>query len=138
MTLKRVKNYDLFATGDACIFSMAGEPEYMYENITPSKHYNGYIKHVNTQYNEFTVVITDDTGKPRSITHFADPVRTPIGIPLYFLMEVLMDHATYKDRLQSREKKDLKYVEKVAQETREKAVKRRTDGEAEWSGLKDY
>lgn len=138
MTLKRVKNYDLFATGDACIFSMAGEPEYMYKNITPSKHYNGYIKHVNTQYNEFTVVITDDAGKPRSITHFADPTRTPVGIELYYMLDVLLDEATYKERLRTREKREIKYQEKRHQENLERAALRREEGNNAWNQLKDY
>lgn len=109
MTIKRVTEYDLFATGDTCIFSMAGEPKFMYDGLTPSKHYTGYIKNVDTQRHEYQIVLTNDNGKTVTITHYADPVRTPVGLPLYFLMEVLLDKETYLKRLRSRQKKTLKY-----------------------------
>lgn len=138
MTLKRVKKYDLFATGDACIYSMAGEPQYMHADITPSKHYTGYIKSVDNMHHEYKIVITNDKGQLVTLTHHADPVRTPIGLPLYYMMEVLLDEATYKERLRSREKKDLKYAEKRFNEAKDLAAMARAKGEEEFDALESY
>lgn len=135
MTIKRVREWDLVATGDACEFSMAGAPEYMREGLTPSKPYVGYIKHVDTMHHEYQVVITDDNGKIQTITHYADPVREPIGMPLYFLLEVLLDKDTYLERLRTRQKREIKYLERKHQENLERAQKRVNESAAKWETL---
>lgn len=135
MTIKRVREWDLVATGDACEFSMGGSPEYMREGLTPSKPYVGYIKHVDTMHHEYQVVITDDNGKIQTITHYADPVRAPIGMPLYFLLEVLLDKETFLERLRTRQKRTIKYLERQHQDNLKRAQERLEESAKKWESL---
>lgn len=137
MTIKRVSDYNLFATGDACEYSMAGEPKYMRDDLTPSKHYAGYITDVNAMHHEFTIAITNDRGEPTKVRHYADPVREPIGIPAYYHMEVLLDKETYVERLRSREKKELRYAQKNFDAAIAVAARRRDDAFKAWETLAD-
>lgn len=137
MTIKRVKTADLFATGDACVFSMAGEPEYMYKGLTPSKHYVGYIKHVDNMHHEYTIVVTNDEGKPCTLTHYADPLREPIGMPLYYLLEVLLDKETYLSRLRKRLKKINQYEQKRHEKCLEANKVNYEKAITDWTSLKD-
>lgn len=137
MTIKRVNDYNLFATGDAAEYSMAGEPRFMRDDLTPSKHYSGYITDVDAMHHEFTIAITNDRGEPIKIRHYADPVREPIGIPVYFYMEVLLDKETFVERLRSREKREIKYAKKNYDLAVEVATKRRDDAFKAWDTLTD-
>lgn len=135
--IKKVERYDLFATGDAIEFSMAGEPKYMYADLTPSKHYAGVITNVDTMRNEFTISIVNDLGRQVTLTHFADPVRQPVAMPLYFHMVALLDRDTYNARLYSRYKKDLKYAERRYKEAVDEAARKEELGKTAWDSLED-
>lgn len=137
MSIKKVSDYNLFATGDAAEYSMAGEPRFMRDDLTPSKHYSGYITDVDAMHHEFTVAITNDHGEPVKIRHYADPVRAPIGIPLYYHMTVLLDRDTYNARLYSRYKREVKYAQKRFEESVKIASDRQQEGKNAWDSLED-
>lgn len=137
MSIKKVSNYNMFATGDACEFSMAAEPRYMREDLTPSKHYVGYITHVDSMHNEFTIAITNDLGKQITLKHYADPIREPIGLPLYFYMTVLLDKETYEKRVYSQKKREVRHADNTHRLAVEQATRNYDRAIDAWDSLED-
>lgn len=107
MTIKRVSEYQLFATGDACQFSMGGTPKYMLDDLTQGKIYPGYISHV--EHDNYNIVITNDVGAQVKVWY--EPSRPCYGLPTYRHVEVLLDKETYDDRVKRQQKRAKRYEE---------------------------